>query len=73
MKLYKFTAYINLDPDPGRVVAATAIRHFSDFNKAQLFARGFAWEVYKEHQQPVDVAFRAAGSEHTSWVICPIF
>lgn len=73
MKLYKFTAYIDLDPDPGRVVAATAIGRFDDFDKAQIFARGFALEVYNEQHVPVDVAFRAAGSEFTSWVFCPIF
>lgn len=71
--VYTFTAYIDLDPDPGRVVAATAIKRFDNSNEAQIFARGFAWQVYQEHQQPVDVAFRAAGSEFTSWAFYPIF
>lgn len=71
--LYTFTAYIDLDPDPGRVVVATAQAELSDHDCAQVFARGFAWQVYQEHQQPVDVAFRAAGSEFTSWAFCPIF
>lgn len=71
--LYRFTAYIDLDPDPGRVVVATAQGDFSDHDKARYFARGLAWEVYRDLQQPVDVAFRATGSEFTSWEFCPIF
>lgn len=73
MFLYKFTAYIDLDPDPGRVVAATAVKRFNDFDDAQKFAREFALDVYNEHNLPVDVAFRAAGSKFTSWAFCPIF
>lgn len=71
--VYTFTAYIDLDPDPGRMVVATATAELSDQDKAKIFARGFAWEVYQEHKVPVDVAIRAAGSVFTSWVFCPIF
>lgn len=71
--LYRFTAYIDLDPDPGRVVVATAQAELSDQDKAQIFARGFAWQVFQEHQVPVDVGYRAEGSEFTSWAFCPIF
>lgn len=71
--LYKFTAFIDIDERPGRKVVALAHGDFSDHDKARYFARGFAWEIFNEFQQPVDVAFHAADSEFTSWVFCPIF
>ena len=70
---YTFTAYIDLDPDPGRMVVATASGEFSDQDKARIFARGFAWETCAAYEQPVDVAFRATSSEFTLWEFCPIF
>lgn len=73
MLLYKFTAFISLDSEPGRLVVGSAVKRFSNFDEAQIFARGFAWGVYQVRQQPIEVAFRAAGSKVTSWAFCPIF